>query len=110
MVGLPLLGLRLIERLIGSVFLVLGCRELGLGIGQLRKRGGMIGLSLVKGGIGCRLGGSSVIQLGLGSGSSLLLSGECLLSSLHLALDGSHLLLDGSKLALALRLRGLGGR
>ena len=104
------MGLRLIERLVCSVFLVLGCRELDLGVGQLRKRGGMIGLGLVKGGIGCRLGGSRVIQLGLGIGGNLLLIGNCLLGSLHLALDGSRLLLGGGKLALALRLRGLGGR
>ena len=110
LVGLLLLGLRLIEHLVGSVFLVLGRRKLGLGIGQLRERTGMIGLGLVKSGISRRLGGNSGIQLGLGFGSNLLLIGNRLLGSLHLALDGSHLLLGGAKLILALRLRGLGSR
>lgn len=57
------MGLRLIERLVGSVFLVLGRRKLGLGIGQLRERTGMIGLGLVKSGVGSGLGSSGGIQL-----------------------------------------------
>ena len=110
LIGLLFLSLCLIERLVGSVLLVLSGRELGLGIGQRRERTGMIGLGLIEGDIGSSFGGNSGIQFGLGIGSSLLLSGKRLLGSLHLALGISNGLLSSGKLTLALRLRGLGCR
>ena len=104
LIGLLLLSLCLVERLVGSVFLVLSGRELGLSVGQRRERIGMLGLSLIDGGV-CR-GRSSrgSVQLGLRVSRSLLLDGERLLSSLHLTLGSGHFLRGSSEFALALRL------
>ena len=109
LVGLLLLSLCLVERLVGSVLLVLSGRELGLSVGQRRERIGMLGLSLIDGGV-CR-GRSSrgSVQLGLRVSRSLLLDGERLLSSLHLTLGSGHFLRGGCEFALALRLDRLGG-
>ena len=109
LIGLLLLSLCLVERLVGSVLLVLSGRELGLSVGQRRKRIGMLGLSLIDGGV-CR-GRSSrgSVQLGLRVSRSLLLDGERLLSSLHLTLGSGHFLRGGCEFVLALRLDRLGG-
>ena len=109
LIGLLLLSLCLVERLVGSVFLVLSGRELGLSVGQRRERIGMLGLSLIDGGI-CR-GRSSRggVQLGLRVSRSLLLDGKRLLSSLHLTLGSGHFLRGSSEFALALRPDRLGG-
>lgn len=103
------LSLCLVERLVGSVLLVLSGRELGLSVGQRRERIGMLGLSLIDGGV-CR-GRSSrgSVQLGLRVSRNLLLDGERLLSSLHLTLRSGHFLRGGCEFALALCLDRLGG-
>ena len=109
LIGLLLLSLCLVERLVGSALLVLSGRELGLSVGQRRERIGMLGLSLIGGGV-CR-GRSSrgSVQLGLRVSRSLLLDGERLLSSLRLTLGSGHFLRGSSEFALALRLDRLDG-
>ena len=109
LVGLLLLSLCLVERLVGSVLLVLGSQELGLSVGQRRERIGMLGLSLVNSSVGRGRSSRGSVQFGLRVNRCLLLDGERLLSSLHLTLGSGHFLRGSSELAFALRLDRLGG-
>ena len=109
LVSLLLLSFRLVERLVGSVLLVLGSQELGLSVGQRRERIGMLGLSLVNSSVGRGRSSRGRVQFGLRVNRCLLLDGERLLSSLHLTLGSGHFLRGSSELAFALRLDRLGG-